>query len=94
MLGFTAGELKSLVFNENFFISIFGILVGILPGRFFTDILIKMQGSDNVHLPVVLNLSSYFIAASMIVGFTFMANLLHAKKIQSINMVESLKSAE
>ncbi len=94
VLGFTAGELKSLVFNENFFISIFGILVGILPGRFFTDILIKMQGSDNVHLPVVLNLSSYFIAASMIVGFTFMANLLHAKKIQSINMVESLKSAE
>lgn len=94
VLGFTAGELKSLVFNENIFISAFGALAGMLPGRYLAVILINMQANDNVQLPAVLNPSSYFIAALMIAAFTFTANLLLAKNIQSINMVESLKSAE
>jgi len=36
VLGFTAGELKSLVFNENFFISAFGALLGIPLGSRIT----------------------------------------------------------
>jgi putative ABC transport system permease protein len=94
VLGFTAGELKGMVFNENFFISIFGALVGILPGRLFVEIVVKMQANDNVEMPVVLNPSSYVIAILMIIAFTILANFLLTKKILSINMVESLKSAE
>lgn len=94
VLGFTIGELKSLVFNENFFLSAFGAIAGILPGKFLTELVIAMQASDNMQLPAILNISSYFIAAAMIGIFTLAANLLLTKKIQSINMVESLKSAE
>ena len=94
VLGFTADELKSLVFNENFFISIFGALVGIPPGKLLMELVMETQTSDNVQLPAILNLSSYLIAVLMIVAFTIMANLLLTKKILSINMVESLKSAE
>lgn len=94
VLGFTSGELKSIVFNENFFLSIFGALAGILPGRFVTYFVITMQASDTMYIPAVLNPSSYFIAVFMIIVFTIMANLLLTRKILSINMVESLKSAE
>jgi len=94
VLGFTSGELKSLVFNENFFLSIFGALAGILPGRFLTELVITMQATDTMYLPAVLNPSSYFMALLMIIVFTIMANLLLTRKILSINMVESLKSAE
>jgi putative ABC transport system permease protein len=94
VLGFTGGELKSLVFNENFFLSIFGASVGIIPGRLATYFVITMQGTDTMYLPAVLNPSSYFIAVFMIIIFTVMANLLLTGKILSINMVESLKSAE
>ncbi|MBB6218583.1 putative ABC transport system permease protein [Anaerosolibacter carboniphilus] len=94
VLGFIAGELKSVVFNENFFISSFGIIAGIPLGRFLLEIVIKMQTTDNMQLPVVLNLSSYWMAALLITIFTATANLLLTKKIISINMVESLKSAE
>jgi len=45
-------------------------------------------------LSAVLNPSSYLIAVLMIIVFTIMANLLLTRKILSINMVESLKSAE
>jgi putative ABC transport system permease protein len=94
VLGFTAAELKSLVFNENFFISIFGALAGIPPGRLLVKMVVEMQANDNMQLPAVLHPSSYLIAVLMIVAFTIMANLLLTKKIISINMVESLKSAE
>ena len=94
VLGFTSRELKSLVFNENFFLSIFGALVGIPPGRFFAGLVIKMQATDNMYLPLVLNPSSYVITVLMIIAFTITANLLLTRKILSINMVESLKSAE
>lgn len=94
VLGFTSGELKRLVFNENFFLSIFGALVGIPPGRFLTGLVIATEATDNMYLPMVLNPSSYFIAVLMIIVFTVTANLLLTKKILSINMVESLKSAE
>ncbi len=94
VLGFTDRELKSLVFNENFFLSIFGAIVGIIPGRLLTEFVITMQTTDNMYLPATLNPSSYIIAALLMIGFTVLANLLLTRKILSINMVESLKSAE
>lgn len=94
VLGFKAGELKSIVFNENFFISILGAILGVLPGRIMNDLVIKTQTNDNMMMPAVLLPSSYIIAAMMIVVFTVIANMLLTRKILSINMVESLKSAE
>ncbi len=94
VLGFTASELKSLVFNENFFISSFGILIGMPLGRYLAGLVIATQSNDNVHLPTILKPSSYLIAAIMIISFTAIANYLLRNKITAINMVESLKSAE
>jgi putative ABC transport system permease protein len=94
VLGFTGRELKSLVFNENFFLSIFGALAGILPGRLAAYFVITTQASDTMYIPAVLNPSSYFISVFMIIVFTVTANLLLTGKILSVNMVESLKSAE
>jgi len=94
VLGFKAGELKSIVFNENFFISIVGAILGVLPGRYVNEVVVMSQANDNMMLPAVLRPSSYIIAAMMIAGFTVIANKLLTRKILSINMVESLKSAE
>ncbi|MEL7656446.1 MAG: FtsX-like permease family protein, partial [Bacillota bacterium] len=94
VLGFTVRELKSLVFHENFFISTFGILAGIPLGRFLTELVVETQANDNMQLPTILAPSSYLIAAIMIIVFTMLANFLVKNKITSINMVESLKSAE
>ena len=94
VLGFTTRELKSLVFNENFFLSAFGVLAGIPPGRYLADIVIALQGNDNMMLPANLKPSSYLFPALPIGIFTLLTNLLLLKKIRDINMVESLKSAE
>jgi putative ABC transport system permease protein len=94
VLGFTEGELKSLVFNENYFVSAFGVLAGMPLGRFLAELVIQTQANDNMQLPTILKPSSYLTAAIMVMLFTAMTNFLIRNKITSINMVESLKSAE
>lgn len=94
VLGFNSGELKSLVFNENYFISALGIIGGILPGRLFLQYVVAMQNTDEMQMPVVLGTPSCLIAAALLIVFTITANWLLGKKVTSINMVESLKSAE
>jgi energy-coupling factor transporter ATP-binding protein EcfA2 len=54
VLGFNSGELKSLVFNENYFISALGIIGGILPGRLLLQYVVTMQNTDEMQMPVVL----------------------------------------
>ncbi len=94
VLGFTAGELKSLVFNENFFISSFGIVAGMPLGSYLARLAIESQSNDNFSMTASVNPSSYLIAALMVMAFTVIANYMLKNKITSINMVESLKSAE
>ena len=94
VIGFTTGELKRLVFNENFFLSAFGALVGILPGKWLTELMLTTSATETMWLPAVLNPSSYLIAIALIGVFTLTANLLLGKKVRDIDMVESLKSAE
>lgn len=94
VLGFTTGELKSLVFYENFFLSAFGVLVGLLPGKLLTQAVLNMSATETMWFPAVLNPSSYFITALLVGIFTLTANLLLGKKVRDIDMVESLKSAE
>lgn len=94
VLGFTTGELKNLVFYENFFLSAFGVLVGLLPGKLLTQAVLNMSATETMWLPAVLNPSSYFITALLVGIFTLTANLLLGKKVRDIDMVESLKSAE
>ncbi|WP_246240403.1 ABC transporter permease [Anaerocolumna sedimenticola] len=94
VLGFTDGELKSLIFNENFFIGIFGSIVGIPLGRFLIYAMFAAQENENIQFSPIINLSSYIYAVLLIGVFILMANFLLSKKIKSINMVESLKSSE
>lgn len=94
VLGFTSRELKSVVFNENFFICGFGSIVGIPLGILLLGYILKVSNTDTMEMPLVFNASSYIIAIFLMAAFTVAANLLLTKKILSINMVESLKSAE
>jgi putative ABC transport system permease protein len=94
VLGFTSAELKSLVFNENFFISAFGMLAGMPMGRFLAELAIGTQATDSMQMPMVMEPSNYLIASLLLMAFTAVANFLLRDKVTSIDMVEALKSAE
>ena len=94
VIGFTSRELKSVIFNENYLICASGIVLGIPLGRLMAEYMLNMTNTDTMYTPLVLSSSSYIISVLLVVLFTMMANALLAKKILSIDMVESLKSRE
>ncbi|MGE5607502.1 MAG: ABC transporter permease, partial [Bacteroidota bacterium] len=94
VLGFTDGEMKQLVFNENFVVTFMGVLAGLPVGRIFLNLLMESATTDNMTLPVALFNSSYLWAFCLMFGFTILANLVLTRKIRVINMVEALKSNE
>jgi putative ABC transport system permease protein len=94
VLGFTNDELKSVVFNENYIVTVLGIAAGMPLGKFLLQAFLKLQETDYIQMPAVLGNGSYVIAALMVSAFAIIANRLLVKKITAIDMVEALKSAE
>ncbi len=94
VLGFKDSEVRSLIFNENYLITFFGILVGLPFGRWLGSAMFSMYETDAYNFVFVTGAGSYIIAAVLTIGFTIFANLILMKKIRTISMVEVLKSNE
>lgn len=94
VLGFYPSETYSYVFRENIVITVismlFGLPAGILLHRFVME-QIKIEAvSFNIRiLPV-----SYLYALAVTIGLTIFVNAVLIRKIDRINMAESLKSVE
>jgi putative ABC transport system permease protein len=94
VLGFTEKEMKQLIFNENFIVTFMGALAGLPVGGLFLEALMQSAATDNMTLPAVLYPRSYLWTYCLMFGFTIVANLVLTRKIQTIDMVEALKSSE
>jgi putative ABC transport system permease protein len=94
VLGFRDNELRSLIFNENYLITFFGILIGLPFGKWLGNAMMAMFDTDIFSFAFIEEIRTYILAAALSVIFTVLANFLLRKKIRSISMVEVLKSNE
>ncbi|MGI6777337.1 MAG: FtsX-like permease family protein [Acetivibrionales bacterium] len=94
VLGFKDNEVRSLIFYENYLISLFGILIGLPVGKRIANYMISMFDTDAYSFIFMAETKDYLLAAVLTIIFTIMANLILTKKIKRINMVEVLKSNE
>jgi putative ABC transport system permease protein len=94
VLGFKDKEVGSLIFNENYSITVFGILLGLPLGKWLGSSLMAAFETDAYTFPFVVEPESYFLTAFIILLFTFLANKALSKKIKNIKMVKVLKTNE
>lgn len=94
VLGFSMNEMKQLIFNENFIMTILGTVAGLPLGGVLLETLMQNAATDNMALPAVLFGESYLRMFGLMLIFTISANLVLTRKIRAINMVEALKSSE
>jgi len=94
VLGFKESEVRSLIFNENYIITLFGVLIGLPFGNWLGNLMFSVYDTETYSFVFVAETKAYFLAAILTLGFTFLANLILTKKIMSISMVEVLKSRE
>ena len=94
VLGFFDIEVANYVYRENIMLTLFGVLVGCVIGRFLHYFTITTVEVDMAMFGREVSLASYLICAAFTIGFSAFVNWIMYFKLKKINMVESLKSVE
>lgn len=94
VLGFDDMEVSSYIFRENIILSVIGIAEGLLCGVFLHWVVLILAEVDIIMYGRGIPLSSYLYAAALAFVFSMTVNLVLHKKLQKVDMVESLKSIE
>ncbi|AQR93454.1 ABC transporter permease [Clostridium saccharoperbutylacetonicum] len=94
VLGFNNKEIKKLIFNENYIISIFGMTLGLPFGTWLGRLLIDASSTDAYSIPYVVEFKSYVFTIILTLAFTVTTNLILSRKIKAIDMLEVLKNKE
>ncbi len=94
VLGFYDKEMYDYIFRENNTLSVIGAIIGLLFGKVLHTFVIKTVEVDIVTFSREIQIPSYIYGFVLTIIFSLAVNFVMRKKIRSINMVESLKSAE
>lgn len=94
VLGYHKGEIRSLVNTENFFITTFGCFIGVIFGAILFKFVLSSAESEEMFIPYHVSFTMILFSIVLTYVFTILANLMLRKKINKIDMVESLKSVE
>lgn len=94
VLGFTDGETAAYTYRENMVMTAIGIAAGIIFGKYLHGWLITTIEINQVMFGRSIHTESYLQAVILTVVFALTVNLFAYLVIRTINMVESLKSAE
>lgn len=94
VLGFYDTETSAYVYRENVFLTFFGILMGLVMGRFLHSWLILTVEVNHVMFGRTAPQYAYVYAAVLTVVFSAIVNVAAHFKLKKVDMVESLKTVE
>lgn len=94
VLGFYPRETQSYVFREILLLTIAGALVGLPCGKLLHGYVMEQIAIDMVSFEVRIAPLSYGLAFGITIVLALLVNLLLLRKLERIDMAESLKSVE
>lgn len=94
VLGFYDGELSAYIYRENVVLTVLGILVGLVMGKFLHQWLILTVEIDISMFGRTAHPASYLYAVVLTILFSALVNLAAHHRLKKIDMVESLKTVE
>lgn len=94
VLGFYDEEVDSYITKENYFITIIGIVFGLVMGLYLSYYVISTCEPQYVMFVRHIEIPSYIISAIISLLFTIIVNKITHYNLKKIDMVESLKNNE
>ena len=94
VLGFFDREVTAYVYRENLFLTLFGIVLGLVMGRFLHAWMVLTVEVEMVMFGRTAPPYAYFLAAGLTVVFSVAVNIAAHFKLKKVDMVESLKTVE
>lgn len=94
VLGYYDNEINKLIFTENFWLTLFGGVLGTPFGIYLFKYMNKLISDRGANLPEFIFVKDIIFSFIMILIFSSLTNVLLRKKVLKINMVEALKGVE
>lgn len=94
VLGFNNKKIRKIFIKQNNWIAIISILIGMPLGYFLTDWLFKTAIEEHYDFSAYISIRTYVIAALGTFIVSYFVSRFLSRKINSIDMVSSLKSNE
>ena len=94
VLGFYDMEVGMYVYRENFVLTVFGILLGQIFGKYLCTFLIRTIEMDIVMFGRDAKTENYLFSVLLSVVFALIVNFFMYFRMKKIDMVQSLKSVE
>lgn len=94
VLGFYKEETASYVFRENFVLTLIASIVGVVLGYFLHAFVMSQIKIEMMAFDVNIKPLSYVISVILTIVFNRVVNWFMARKLDHIDMAESLKSVE
>ena len=94
VLGFFDREVTAYVYRENLFLTLFGIVLGLVMGRFLHAWMVLTVEVEMVMFGRTAPPYAYWLAAGLTVVFSIAVNIAAHYKLKKVDMVESLKTVE
>ena len=94
VLGFSDKKIKKIFVQQNNWITILSIIIGLPTGYYMTSWIFKSVIADNYDFSAYINLSTYLIAIIGTILVSTIVSRMLSKKVNKIDMVSSLKANE
>lgn len=94
VLGFDRSETYDYILQENMILTGFGAFVGLFMGVGLHRFVMSKIVVDLVYFPVHIRFLSFIFAVVLTFIFTAIVNLVMSRRMEKINMAESLKAVE
>ncbi|WP_041706727.1 ABC transporter permease [Ruminiclostridium cellulolyticum] len=94
VLGFTDEETNGYIYREAFILTLISIGVGLVLGIYIHSLVIDVIGENSLVLFKKIKWLSFLLAALLTVIFSVVMQIVTYFKLQTIDMIESLKSVE
>ncbi len=94
VLGFSDSKIGRLFRQQNLWITVVAIIIGLPLGYFITDFIFQEAIGDVYDFAAHIKLPSYLIAAAGTFIVSYLVTIFLNRKIRDIDMVQSLKSNE
>lgn len=93
VVGFRNRRIGRLLTEQNLWISILGVVIGLPLGVLVMDYMLKALASE-YELAMVIRPLSFAVSVALTLGMSLLVSLMVARKNRKIDMVEALKGAE
>ena len=94
VLGFSDKKIRKIFVQQNNWITVLSIIIGLPTGYYMTSWIFKSVIADNYDFSAYINLSTYLIAIIDTILVSTIVSRMLSKKVNKIDMVSSLKANE